>query len=71
MTHATLDLIKCESCSTPILNYYTSNKLVLCTSPSCVDGSFGNRSRTCFRELDGRPERPSIIMIRFFNKFSN
>jgi len=33
------DLVKCDSCRTPMLTYYTSDKLILYVCPNCVDWS--------------------------------
>jgi hypothetical protein len=39
MTYATCDVMKCESCRTPVLTYYTSDRLILHVCPNCVDWS--------------------------------
>jgi hypothetical protein len=39
MTDATFDVIRCESCCTPMLTYYTSDRLILYVCPNCVDWS--------------------------------
>jgi len=37
MADATLDVMKCESCSTPMLTYYTTDNLILYICPNCID----------------------------------
>jgi ssDNA-binding Zn-finger/Zn-ribbon topoisomerase 1 len=39
MADATCDVMKCESCRTPMLTYYTSDRLILYVCPNCVDWS--------------------------------
>ena len=39
MADATCDIVKCESCDTPMLSYYTADRLIVYVCPSCVDWS--------------------------------
>lgn len=39
MADATYDVVKCESCRTPMLSYYTADRLIVYVCPSCVDWS--------------------------------
>ncbi|MGI0048079.1 MAG: hypothetical protein ACREAW_00925 [Nitrososphaera sp.] len=39
MADATCDVMKCESCRTLMLTYYTSDRLILYVCPNCVDWS--------------------------------
>ena len=39
MTGASSDVIRCDSCSTPMLTTYTIDRLILYVCPSCVDWS--------------------------------
>ena len=49
---ATLDVVLCDSCHTPMLTYHTADKLILYACPSCIDWS---ASET------GKPDGPMFI----------
>ena len=33
------DLVRCESCRTPMLTYFTTDDLIIYVCPSCIDWS--------------------------------
>ena len=39
MAEATCDVVKCESCSPPMLTRHTGDRLILYVCPICVDWS--------------------------------
>jgi hypothetical protein len=39
MAEATCDVVKCESCRTPMLTRHTGDLLILYVCPNCVDWS--------------------------------
>ena len=39
MNDATLDVVRCESCRTPMLTYYTADRLITYACPNCIDWS--------------------------------
>ena len=45
MTGATSDIMRCDSCRTPMLTYYTSDRLILYVCPNCVDWSASEMTR--------------------------
>jgi hypothetical protein len=36
---ASYDLVKCDSCRTPMLTYFSRDKLILYVCPNCLDWS--------------------------------
>lgn len=44
MNDATLDVVRCESCKTPMLTYYNADQLITYACPNCIDWSASEKT---------------------------
>lgn len=45
MSDITFDVVKCESCRTSMLTYYTADNLIAYVCPSCIDWTASEEKR--------------------------
>jgi hypothetical protein len=58
MADATYDVVKCESYRTPMLSYYTADRLIVYVCPSCVDFGNAGQAPDDFRQLEAATGKP-------------